>query len=75
MSSVDTVKQAAFAREVTEHLSPKFGSRVPPETIEEYAREAYDALAQGARILDFIHVLGERDVLLRLRVATTGAGR
>jgi len=71
MSSVETLKQEAFAREVSEHLGPKFGGRVPPETIEEYAREAYLALADGARILDFIHVLGERDVLLRLRVATT----
>jgi hypothetical protein len=68
MSSIDVVKQEAFAREVSEHLSPKFGGRVPPETIEEYAREAYDALADGARILDYISVLGERDVLLRLRV-------
>ena len=71
MSSVDaqpdTQPEDTFAREVAERLLSRLGGRVPQQTIEEEARLTYRSLSQGARIFDFIPILGERDVLLRLR--------
>ena len=71
MSSVepqpDAQPEDTFTREVTERLLSRLGGRVPQETIEAEARQSYRSLADGARIFDFIPILGERDVLLRLR--------
>jgi hypothetical protein len=69
MSSVDTQREDTFAREVAERLLPRLGGRVPQHTLEEEARQTYRSLSQGARILDFIPILGERDVFLRFRNA------
>ena len=69
MSSVDTEKEDTFAREVAERLLSRLGGRVPQQTLEEEARQTYRSLSQGARILDFIPILGERDVFLRFRNA------
>ena len=69
MSSVDTEKEDTFAREVAERLLPRLGGRVPQQTLEEEARQTYRSLAEGARILDFIPILGERDVFLHFRNA------
>ena len=69
MSSVDTQPEDTFAREVAERLLPRLGGRVSQETIEEEARETYRSLSEGARIHDFIPILGERDVFLRFRHA------
>ena len=67
MSSVDTHPEDTFAREVAERLLSRLGGRVPQETIEEEARQTYRSISQGARIHDFIPILGERDVFLRFR--------
>ena len=67
MSSVDVQPEDTFAREVAERLLSRLGGRVPQETIEEEARQTYRLLSDGARILDFIPILGERDVFLRFR--------
>jgi hypothetical protein len=69
MSSVDTKPEDAFAREVAERLLPRLGGRVSQQALEEEARETYRSLSQGARIHDFIPILGERDVFLRFRNA------
>ena len=69
MSSVETEKEDTFAREVAERLLPRLGGRVPQQTLEEEARHTYRSLSQGARILDFIPILGERDVFLHFRNA------
>jgi hypothetical protein len=70
MSSVDRQAEDTFAREVAERLLPRLGGRVPQQAIEEEARQTYRSLSQGARILDFIPILGERDVFLHFRNAT-----
>jgi hypothetical protein len=71
MSSVDAQPDSqpedTFAREIAERLLPRLGGRVPKQTIEDEARLSYRSLSEGARIFDFIPILGERDVLLRLR--------
>ena len=67
MSSVDVQPEDTFAREVAERLLSRLGGRVPQETIEEEARQTYRSLSEGARIFDFIPILGERDVFLRFR--------
>ena len=67
MSSVDARPEDTFAREVAERLLPRLGGRIPQETIEEEARQTYRSLSEGARIFDFIPILGERDVFLRFR--------
>jgi len=69
MSSVDKQAEDTFAREVAERLLPRLGGRVPQGAIEEEARQTYRSLSQGARILDFIPILGERDVFLHFRNA------
>ena len=69
MSSVETHPEDTFAREVAERLLPRLGGRVSQKAIEEAARATYRSLSQGARILDFIPILGERDVFLRFRNA------
>ena len=69
MSSVDAQAEDTFAREVAERLLPRLGGRVSQQTIEEEARQTYRSLSQGARIHDFIPILGERDVFLRFRNA------
>ena len=51
----------------SERLVPRLGGRVPHQTIEEEARQTYRSLVEGARIHDFIPILGERDVFLRFR--------
>ena len=63
----DTQREDTFAREVAERLIPRLGGRVPQETIEEEARQTYRSISEGARIHDFIPILGERDVFLRFR--------
>jgi len=63
----DRQSEDTFAREVAERLVPRLGGRVPQETIEEEARLTYRSLSEGARIFDFIPILGERDVFLRFR--------
>jgi hypothetical protein len=63
----DTRPEDTFAREVAERLVPRLGGRVPQQTIEEEARQTYRALSKGARIHDFIPILGERDVFLHFR--------
>ena len=63
----DTHPEDTFAREVAERLVPRLGGRVPQQTIEEEARQTYRSLTEGARIHDFIPILGERDVFLRFR--------
>lgn len=67
MSSVDVQPEDTFAREVAERLLSRLGGRVSQETIEEEARQTYRSLSEGARIFDFIPILGERDVFLRFR--------
>jgi hypothetical protein len=67
--SSETEKEDTFAREVAERLLPRLGGRVPQQTLEEEARQTYRSLAEGARILDFIPILGERDVFLHFRNA------
>jgi hypothetical protein len=69
MSSADTQAEDTFAREVAERLLARLGGRVPQQAIEEEARQTYRSLSQGARIHDFIPILGERDVFLRFRNA------
>ena len=56
-----------LARDIAERLGPKLEGRVDPPAIEDQAREAYRELAGGAAILDYIPLLIERDVYLRLR--------
>ena len=63
----DRQSEDMFAREVAERLVPRLGGRVPHQTIEEEARQTYRSLVEGARIHDFIPILGERDVFLRFR--------
>ena len=63
----DRQSEDTFAREVAERLVPRLGGRVPQQTIEEEARQTYRSISQGARIHDFIPVLGERDVFLHFR--------
>ena len=63
----DAQPEDTFAREVAERLVPRLGGRVPQQTIEEEARQTYRSISQGARIHDFIPVLGERDVFLHFR--------
>ncbi|TMK53609.1 MAG: DUF3562 domain-containing protein [Actinobacteria bacterium] len=63
----DRQSEDTFAREVAERLVPRLGGRVPQQTIEEEARQTYRSISQGARIHDFIPILGERDVFLRFR--------
>src|SRR5207248_11146765 len=71
MSSVeapsDAMPEDIFAREVAEPLHPRLWGQVAHEAIEEEARVTYRNLTQGARIMDFIPILGERDVFLRFR--------
>ena len=71
MSGIDAQPDAqpedTFARGVAERLVPRLGGRVPQQTIEEEARQTYRSISQGARIHDFIPVLGERDVFLHFR--------
>ncbi len=56
-----------MARDIAERLAPKLEGRVGPPAIESHAREAYKELAEEAKIMDFIPLLIERDVYLRLR--------
>jgi hypothetical protein len=70
MSSVDAQPEDTFAREVAERLLPRLGGRVPQRAIEEEARQTYRSLSKGARILDFIPILGERDLFLHFRNAS-----
>lgn len=63
----DRDPEEAFAHELAERLAIRLGDQVAPAIILEYARDAYRSLAEGARVHDFIPILGERDVLLRLR--------
>ncbi|HEY2665870.1 MAG TPA: hypothetical protein VGK51_03445 [Actinomycetota bacterium] len=71
MSGIDAQADArpedTFAREVAERLVPRLGGRVPQQAIEEEARQTYRSIAEGARIHDFIPILGERDVFLHFR--------
>ena len=75
MSGIDAQPDArpedTFAREVAERLVPRLGGRVPQQTIEEEARQTYRSISEGARIHDFIPILGERDVFLHFRNSTT----
>lgn len=56
-----------MARDIAERLGPKLEGKVDSPAIEDRAREAYRELAGGAAILDYLPLLIERDVYLRLR--------
>ena len=74
MSSSQTQARDEIAHQIATNIAPEFAGIFSPETIERCAGKFYAALAEGARITDYLPVLTEHSVRVHLRPAAHARG-
>ena len=74
MSSSQTEARDEIAHQIAGNVAPEFAGIFSPETIERCAVQFYAALAEGARITDYLPVLTEHSVRVHLRPAAQAQG-
>src|SRR5256885_4346121 len=74
MSSSQTQARDEIAHQIATNIAPEFAGIFSPETIERCAGKFYAALAERARITDYLPVLTEHSVRVHLRPAAHARG-